>query len=291
MSERFAYMIVLFGAVLWGTAGTAQTFIPATVDPMIIAMLRLGISGFLLFLILLVLGKLKFAMWPWRTTIITAIILGLFQYSFFTSIRLTGVAIGTVVTIGSAPLFAGVLDGIFLKRVPSRQWFIATFFSILGSAMLFLNKELLIVNPIGIIVSLGAGFLFASYTFMSKKILERVGAIEMVAVVFSISALILSPLYFSFEKQGLFTIEGILAIIYIGIFTAGVAYILYSVGLKKISVSSATTLSLAEPLTAALLGVLVVGEYLNMTAWLGVLFLMGGMLIITLGRKNKADLP
>lgn len=152
--------------------------------------------------------------------------------------------------------------------------------------MLFLNKELLIINTVGIIVGLGAGFLFASYTFMSKKILENAGAIQMVAVVFSISAIILSPLYFSFEKEGLFTTQGIIAILYIGIFTASIAYVLYSIGLKKISVSSATTLSLAEPLTAALLGVFVVGEHLNMTAWIGISFLMGGILIITLGRKT-----
>src|SRR5699024_11331643 len=85
------------------------------------------------------------------------------------------------------------------------------FFSIIGSLLLFLNKELLILNTTGIIVGLGAGFLFASYTFMNKKILENVGAIQMVAVVFSISALILSPFFFAFNKEGLLTTEGILA--------------------------------------------------------------------------------
>lgn len=70
-----------------GTTGTAQTFIPATVDPLIIAMLRLAISGFLLFFILLILRKIDFIDWPWKATIITAIIMVFYQYSFFTSIR------------------------------------------------------------------------------------------------------------------------------------------------------------------------------------------------------------
>lgn len=286
MSERLAFVVVLLGAILWGTSGTAQTFIPVTVDPFIIATLRLAIGGFVLFFILIIFNKIKFKGWPWKATIGAAIILALFQYSFFTSVRLTGVAIGTVVTIGSAPLFAGILEWVILRKLPPKKWFIATFFSIIGSLLLFLNKELLILNTTGIIVGLGAGFLFASYTFMNKKILENVGAIQMVAVVFSISALILSPFFFAFNKEGLLTTEGILAILYIGIFTASIAYVLFSIGLKKISASSATTLSLAEPLTAALLGVFIVGEDLNMTAWIGISFLLGGILIITLGRKR-----
>lgn len=159
-------------------------------------------------------------------------------------------------------------------------------FSIIGSVILFLNKELLILNTTGIIVSLGAGFLFACYTFINKKILEITGAVQAIAVVFSLSAIILIPFFFSFEKEGLFTIPGILTVLYIGVFTSGIGYILFSIGLKKIPASSATTLTLAEPLMAALLGVLVVGEHLNTTAWVGILFLLGGILIITLSHKK-----
>ena len=82
--------------------------------------------------------------------------------------------------------------------------------------------------------------------------------------------------------------RGISVVLYLGIVTTSVAYILFSAGLKRIPSSSAVTLSLAEPLTAAILSVLVVGERLNGTSWMGIAMLLGGILVLTLsGRKVK----
>ena len=50
--------------------------------------------------------------------------------------------------------------------------------------------------------------------------------------------------------------------------------------------SSALTLSLAEPTTAALLGVFVVGEILSTTSWIGIGLLLGSIAILTLGSKS-----
>jgi len=82
-------------------------------------------------------------------------------------------------------------------------------------------------------------------------------------------------------------VRGISVVLYLGIATTSIAYILFSAGLKRIPSSSAVTLSLAEPLTAAILSVLVVGERLNVTSWIGVALLLGGILVLTLsGRKR-----
>lgn len=173
MSERMSYLIVLIGAILWGTTGTAQTFIPETVDPFIISTMRLMIGGFSLFLILSIFGKVNLSKWPWKYVIVVAIALAIFQYLFFTSVRLTGVAIGTVVSIGSAPVFTGIMEWVESKILPSRQWFIATFLAIFGSSLLFLNKESVVFNSTGVIFALLAGLLFAIYTFTNKVILQK----------------------------------------------------------------------------------------------------------------------
>ncbi|CAM5212450.1 Putative inner membrane transporter YicL OS=Lysinibacillus sphaericus OX=1421 GN=yicL_3 PE=3 SV=1 [Lysinibacillus sphaericus] len=59
-----------------------------------------------------------------------------------------------------------------------------------------------------------------------------------------------------------------------GVMCTSIAYLLFLSGLQKISSSSAVTLSLAEPLTAAMLGVLLVGEHLSSTSWVGVAMLL-----------------
>ena len=55
----------------------------------------------------------------------------------------------------------------------------------------------------------------------------------------------------------------------------------------KISSSTAVTLSLAEPLTAAILGVFLIGEHLSIVSWLGVAMLLGGIVVLTLGGRKS----
>lgn len=291
MSQRLAFVAVLFGAVLWGTTGTAQTFMPQTVHPLAVGASRLAVGGFALLIIMLVLRKIDFRNWPWKATIFAALAMAIFQYCFFTSIRLTGIAIGTVVAIGSAPMFSGVIEWLILKRRPTKVWLTATSLAVVGCVLLFSNKEGLIVNPVGVTLSLCAGLLFAFYTLFNKTVLENVDTIPSVAVIFSLSAVMLMPFLFIFETEGLLTVPGISTTIYLGIAATSVAYILFSTGLRLIPSSSAVTLSLAEPLTAAILSVLVVGERLDLISWSGIALLLGGILVLTLsGRKEKAAL-
>ncbi|WP_342539261.1 EamA family transporter [Sporosarcina sp. FSL K6-1540] len=288
MSQRISYLVVLVGAILWGTTGTAQTFMPQTIHPLAVGASRLAIGGFSLLVILLIIRKIDFRNWPWRSTLYAAISMAIFQYLFFSSVRLTGVAIGTVVTIGSAPVFSGIIEWLLVKRRPTRVWIMATALAIIGCALLFLNKDGIVVNPVGIAMSLGAGLLFAFYTLVNKDVLDKVDPVPAVAVIFSMSAIMLMPFLFLFETEGLMTGRGISVVLYLGIVTTSVAYILFSAGLKRIPSSSAVTLSLAEPLTAAILSVIVVGERLTGTSWMGIAMLLGGILVLTLsGRKVK----
>ena len=288
MSQRISYLVVLVGAILWGTTGTAQTFMPQTIHPLAVGASRLAIGGFSLLVILLIMRKIDFRNWPWKSTLYAAISMAIFQYLFFSSVRLTGVAIGTVVTIGSAPVFSGIIEWLLVKRRPTRVWIMATALAIIGCALLFLNKDGIVVNPVGIAMSLGAGLLFAFYTLVNKDVLDKVDPVPAVAVIFSMSAIMLMPFLFLFETEGLMTGRGISVVLYLGIVTTSVAYILFSAGLKRIPSSSAVTLSLAEPLTAAILSVIVVGERLTGTSWMGIAMLLGGILVLTLsGRKVK----
>lgn len=289
MSQRIAFLVVLVGAVLWGTTGTAQTYMPQTVHPLAVGASRLAVGGFTLLLIMLVLRKIDFRNWPWKATLLSALAMAIFQYCFFTSIRLTGIAIGTVVTIGSAPMFSGVIEWLIQKKRPTRMWLTATSLAIVGCVLLFSNNEGLVVNPVGVSLSLFAGLLFAFYTLFNKEVLEKADTIPSVAVIFSVSAIMLMPFLFIFETEGLLTAAGISTVLFLGIATTSVAYILFSLGLRHIPSSSAVTLSLAEPLTAAILSVIVVGERLDLISWTGIALLLGGILVLTFsGRTRKA---
>lgn len=282
----YAYAIVLLAAVLWGTTGTAQTFLQGDISAFSVAMVRSGIGGGVLLIFVLLLRKINFKKWSWKWSILAAFTIGLFQVLFFSSIRYTGVAVGTVVTIGSSPVFAGIIEWLFWKVRPTRVWAIATTSSILGCILLFLVGGEAVVDPFGIILALCAGFMFALYTNISKRLMQTADALPAVAMTFTLCALFLLPLAWQDGFGWIGESTNLYTMLYIALAATSIAYILFLSGLQKISSSSAVTLSLGEPLTAAMLGVFLLGEYLSVISWIGVGFILCGILVLTIGASK-----
>lgn len=283
-------LYILIAALFWGTTGTTQAFAPEAAHPIAIGATRLAVGGSFLLLIVTFIGKLQFKNWPLKTTIVASLSMAFYQPLFFTAVTMTGVAVGTVVAIGSAPIISGMIEWLYLKKRPSQIWWYSTLLSIIGCLMLFLNKESANVDPLGILMALGAGLSFASYTLVSRSLVESHSSLSVVAVVFTISAVILSPLLFLFDMSWITSFRGISVSLHLGIITTGIAYLLFSKGLIHVSSSTAVTLALAEPLTAALLGVLLLNESLNIVSWSGIfLLLLGiGLLIWFSSNQNRA---
>lgn len=133
------------------------------------------------------------------------------------------------------------------------------------------------MDPIGLLMALGAGLTFAGYTLVSRDLVESYSSLSVVAVVFTLSAIFLSPFLFIFDMSWLASGRGLTVSLHLGILATGFAYFLFSKGLVHVSSSTAVTLALAEPLTAALLGVFLLGESLNITSWLGIFLLLLGI--------------
>lgn len=283
--KSLPYIMVLLGAVLWGTTGTTQTFLQEGISSFAVACVRSGIGGGLLLILVLMMKKMTWRTWPWKWNILAALAIALFQCLFFSSIRFTGVAIGTVVTIGSAPVFSGILEWVIWKVKPSRIWAAATSFSIIGCALLFVNRGEAIIDPAGIGLALCAGLMFALYTNVSKQLMKHAETLPAVAMTFSISSVILAPIALMDGVLWITDIGNLVPMLYMGIITTSIAYLLFLAGLRSVNSSAAVTLSLAEPLTAALLGVLFLGEYLSLTSWAGVFLILGGIIVITFGNR------
>lgn len=281
--------MVLFAAVLWGTTGTAQTYIAGESSPIAVAMLRSIIGGGILLVFVIWCKQINFREWQWRLTIGAALSIAAFQSLFFTSVQLTGVAVGTVVTIGSAPIFAGIIEWLFWQVRPTKIWVIATVFSIIGATLLVSAGGETVIKPLGVIIALVAGFLFALYTNVSKRLMDHAQPLPAVALIFTICGLSLLPLSVT-HLEWVPLQMNVIIILYLAIFTCSIAYWFYLSGLQRISSSAAVTLSLAEPLTAALLGVLLIGEHLSKIAWCGVTFMFSGILLLTFFSKRTKQL-
>ena len=282
-----APLLILFAAILWGTTGTVQALAPDHAHPIAIGASRLAIGGSFLLFILLISRSLSLKNWPIKATLLSALSIAIYQPLFFSAVMVTGVAVGTVVTIGSAPILSGVLEWLFLKTRPSRIWWYSTILSIIGCVLLFANSESVQVDPLGILLSLSAGLMFASYTLVSRSMVQVQPSLSAVAVIFSLSGLILSPFLFIFDMSWITEINGLVASLHLGVVATALAYFMFAQGLKQVTSSTAVTLTLAEPLTAAILGVFLLGEVLSVTSWIGMVFIFLGIVVLVTSTRKR----
>ncbi|MGK2906668.1 MAG: DMT family transporter [Desulfuromonadales bacterium] len=282
-NKRIGVWFVLMAAVLWGTTGTSQAFAPAGFDSMVIGALRLAIGGgAMLLLVLLRSGMSQLRGWPLKVTFAAAAFTALYQLCFFAGVAKTGVAVGTIVGIGSAPVAGGALGYLFRGERPGRPWFAATALAIVGCIVLTLSSGGDVrIDPLGVALAIGAGIAYAAYTLVIKGLLDTHEPDAVIAVIFCIGALMLAPLLVGRDMAWLAAPRSIAVVLHLGLVTAALAYWFFVRGLRRVPVATAVTLSLAEPLTAGLLGFLVLGEQLNPLSFAGIALIFSGLAVLT----------
>jgi drug/metabolite transporter, DME family len=273
-------LLVLAAGVLWGTTGTTQALAPIGVSPNSIGAVRLLVGGSVLMMLALLRGGLGAGRWPVLGTLLAGACVASYQLCFFAAVQRTGVAVGTLVAIGSSPVIAGVLGIVFKGERPGRRWMVATLLALAGCGLLVAGDGKLSADPLGILLALGAGASYASYAMAIKGLLPGRTPDAVMAVVFCIGAVLLSPLLFTSDLHWMAAPRGIVVVLYLGVVVTALSYWLFARGLRSIPVATAVTLSLAEPLTAALLGVVLLGERLSPTALGGIPLLFAGLAVL-----------
>ena len=286
------HWFVIGAALLWGTTGTAQAFAPAGFDPKVIGALRLLIGGIALLLLAIKRNELgKFSDWKLLPVFLAAAFTASYQLCFFAAVAKTGVAVGTIIGIGSAPIAGGLLGLIFRGERPGNRWILATILAIVGCALLSFSGGNVAIDPLGILLALGAGLSYAAYTLMIKGLLEKHAPNAIMAVVVCIGALLLSPALLSIDFDWLLQPRSIGVVLHLGLATMALSYWLFARGLQSVQVATAVTLSLAEPMTAATLGILVLGEQLNTQAFFGISLIFAGLVVLVLrGRRRTYEI-
>ena len=198
--------------------------------------------------------------------------------TFFAAVHETGIAIGTVVALGSAPILTGVLSAVLFRSMPSRTWLLATSVAIVGMALIVLSGDDANVSVPGVMYALGAGLGYALFAIASKRIVES-GITSDVAMsrVFGIAAIMLAPALVFVNTDWVLTAGGISLGLWLGIVTVALAYWAYASGLAHLEPRETTMITLAEPVVATMLGALVLDERPAAFAWLGIVVVISAL--------------
>jgi drug/metabolite transporter, DME family len=282
-------LLILLAAILWGTTGTSQALAPPGAHPLTVGALRLAVGGGTLLLLALFRGQVtRDCFRQPGVTLLAALLVAAYQLTFFEAVATTGVAVGTMVGIGSGPLFAGLLAFLIHSERPDRRWLIATALAIVGLSVLFIPAPGSVsqVRTTGVLLALAAGASYAGYTLAIKRLLPGSSPDAVIAVVFTLGGILLAPFLFRSDLRWAFEPGGLLVVLHLGLVATALAYLLFARGLRSVPAVHAVTLSLAEPLTAATLGILVLKERLTFTAMTGMVLVLAGLVVLGTARSE-----
>jgi DME family drug/metabolite transporter len=297
---------VLLAAVCFGTTGTAQALGPDA-SAVTVGAARIAVGALLLLVFQRAVGRR--ARGPRHrgtndgrsATIIRpstgpvvagALGVAAYQLCFFAAVKDTGVAVGTVVALGSAPALAGAGGWLLDRRVPDRAWALATALACAGVATLALAGGGSEVSAPGVVLAVGAGASYAAFTLASKRLLDQGHGVEPVmARLFGFGAILLSPVLVLGDTGWLTTGGGLAMALWLGAIPTAIAYILFASGLRHLPANEVATLTLAEPVTAALLGALVLDERPGVVAVGGIVLILAGLAVLAAPRRRATAAP
>jgi DME family drug/metabolite transporter len=282
--------MVLLAAVCFGTTGTAQALGPDGISPLDVGAGRVLVGGALLVLVAAVLrrGRAQPRL-PAGVVALSAVGVATYQLAFFAAVADTGVAVGTIVALGSAPAITGAFEWIFTGRRPAGRWAVATALACAGVALLVLaGGGAGGVSAPGIGLAVLAGAAYATYTLTAKRLLGAGHTPERVmAAAFGVGALLLAPVLVIGDPGPLLGGGGLALVAFLAVVPTALAYVLFARGLRRLSAAETSTLTLAEPLTAGLLGALVLGEALTAVAGVGAGLVLAGLLVLAAPRARR----
>ncbi|MGE6475952.1 DMT family transporter [Psychrobacter sp. NPDC078631] len=277
-SSLSAILCVIAASVLWGTTGTASAFIP-DVSPLAVGAFSMGIGGVLLVLNAknnLLSDRQKLLSKP-SLLFIGSLCVAIYPLAFYSSMRLAGVAIGTVISIASAPFFTVIMERLISNKRVTSRWVVSFIFGVVGVILLTLGKtQYLDVNAqannriLGILLGLVAGLTYATYSWTARQMIENgVNSKSAMASMFGLSAILLLPSLLLTGGNLFLDAKHISVALYLAIAPMFFGYLLFGQALRVIEASKATLITLLEPIVATILAIIIIGETFSPIGWLG----------------------
>ena len=282
---------LVLASVLWGTTGTSATFLTGGVSPLAIGATTMTLGGALLFATsarssLAVVRDRSHRGW------LLAAAAGMVVYplTFYAAMDLAGVAIGNVVSLGSGPLFAALLEWRVDRQRLTLRWMLSTAVALVGVALLVGGGHGAgsVVDPATVPLGLAAGAGYALFTYAAGVIVRAGhGGRATMGAAFGLAAVPLSVVMLVTAAPLVATVANAGIAVYLAVGPMFLAYVLFARSLRELRSSTVTVVTLLEPLVATLLAVAVVGERLEAAGWVGLALILVGVTVLSTARHPR----
>lgn len=275
--------------ILWGTGGLAVVLVRrnAELSALTISAYRTGIAAVVVLAVVLALRRgpgvwQVLARSPVRAGGV-GLLTGAYQGLYFVSVVAVGVTVSTVVSLGLAPVLLTGVTSLRTRTAPSpRAAAVVVVAALAGLVLVAGSSGAGITGPhplLGILTALGSGTAFAAATALGEPLARAADPLAIAAVTTTVATLGLAPLALGTAAIGGSAVvttdpAALLILLYLGAITMALAYGLLYAGLRTTTSSTAVVATLLEPVTAAAMAALFLGEALRPAGVVGSLLIL-----------------
>ncbi|MFC7648736.1 DMT family transporter [Streptosporangium lutulentum] len=290
VSVRRGLLYVSIAATAWGTGGAAGALLYRTggLGPVSVSFWRFAAGAVILLLASRFLGLGLGRVRGLGRIVVTGVAMAIYQTAYFAAIAESGLAVATVVTTGATPVFVAAGARLLLGERLGAAGMGSVAIALTGLAMLTLDGGPATVEAPGMGWALLSAACYAGVTLLNRASADEPYATAMGG--FVVGGLCLLPLALA---QGLLPSGDLLAssaiIVYLGTVPTALAYGLFFACLAAVRATTASVISLVEPVGAAVIGVLLLGERLTLQTACGAALLLAAVGLLALRERRDSS--
>ncbi|MEU0954697.1 EamA family transporter [Streptomyces niveus] len=303
---RSLFYLVVAG-VAWGTAGAAASLVYRVSDigPLSLSFWRCA-GGLVLLLGALALRRRRATAVvaagataePRRRRLIrvlgTGVGLAVFQSAYFAAVEETGLAVGTVVTLGAGPVLIALGARLTMGERLGGSGLIAVVGALAGLVVLVLGGDGATVRPAGIAYAVLAAAGYAAITLLTRWLGRDGGtadSLSTTAWAFAVAGLCVLPLA---AGEGLLPhtaepAQVLWLLLYVAAVPTALAYALYFAGAAVVRSATVSVIMLLEPVSAAVIAVGLLDEQLTVATVVGTLLLLAAVVGLATAEARLAS--
>jgi DME family drug/metabolite transporter len=293
-SSRRDFWLIVGASLSWGTVGVANQAIYAHVatNALSLAFFRLLVAAPLFVLASRLLpGRLfQVKLRDLIIMLLMGVMQALYQASYSAAIAYAGVTVPTLVALCAAPIIVALFSTLVTRERLSILTLIALVGALIGTFLLVEARPHTNggnVSLLGVLLALAAGAGYAGFILCGRLLTSSYHALHVNAVAFAAGAFLLLLLAVPTGLTLSYPLWAWLLLLYLGCVPTALAYGLFQIGMRSLSATIVSIVTLCEPLAAALLAWIFFHEELGPIGLLGAALLLGAMVLILLFPKEQ----